>query len=92
MIIDELIKVTNSKPLNVIKRMIELNTFVTISKIREKDKRSYYVLCREIDELTNCGILLHKLIPLKIGRNKAKIYHNHYKINKNNKIVKVLMK
>lgn len=85
MIIDKLIQLDNSGGLRLLKTLIELNTYTTFSDLRMINKRNPNDVRKDLNNFIKLGLVI-----TREGKAQERYKRLHYKINKSNKLVKVL--
>jgi hypothetical protein len=89
--LDLFAKITNSKRLRLLSLLYNQKVFVKYRDIRRLDTRNAGVVKKDLEALYSAGLLLKKKENSFIGKNKAKMEIDAYKVNLKNPIVKVLI-
>jgi len=88
--INKLLKISDCKNLKLIKKLMNMNSFVNMRKIRIIDGRGYYTLTKVVNKMLKEGIFIKKVIGVKTGNYGGIRKIVHYRININNKLIKKL--
>lgn len=91
-VIDLLDKGIRKGSIRLLKIMIEANKYLTITEIRKKDRRNQEYVKRDIERFFELGWLKSAKRISLVGRNKAPILFERYKINLKNPVIKALIK
>jgi hypothetical protein len=84
-------KLSNSKRLRLLSILYNKKGFMKYRDIRKKDTRNAGVVKRDLEALYNGNLLLKKKENSFVGKNKAKMEIDAYKVNLKNPVVKVLI-
>jgi len=90
--IEKLIQLTRSKELVMLKQIIDLGKPITYSELVRINQRNPQVIKKSLNRFYHAGFLIKEKKPMKIGRNKAVINYDHYRINNENEVIKFLLK
>lgn len=91
-LIDELKKLLRSKRLDLLFFMIEKNKYMASNEIRSQfDKRNPNQVKEDLEAMYSSGLLSKRLRNSKVGKARANIKFEKYKINLENSIIKLLI-
>lgn len=91
-LIDELRKLLRSKRLDLLFFMIEKNKYMASNEIRNQfDKRNPNQVKADLEIMFSSGLLSKRLRNSKVGKARANIKFEKYKINLENSIIKLLI-
>lgn len=91
-LIDELKKLLRSKRLDLLFFMIEKNKYMASNEIRSQfDKRNPNQVKEDLEVMYSSGLLSKRLRNSKVGKARANIKFEKYKINLENSIIKLLI-
>lgn len=91
-LIDELLNVCPSGQLELIKALSDFKNPVPNSLIREVYNKNAYKVDAQLKMLLEADIIIKGKFPSKVGKSSAIVYFDKYKLNRKNRIIKMLLK